>query len=283
MLHGDWIASEFNKALEKLKDKNKLICMAYLSGFYYLFRKELDFYPELVKHVKELARWDRMEHIAYADYDIHGETAIFLDDDIEKNMERLKEEFGEDYLVNIRFFLIKYLKDLKDLEDFMKTILFYDSTKWGGRFYMDLYFKDGTILMPRERERDDTEIDLNVELNFENSKPVYKAKRLHVHTDAIKNALKESLFLDYIYRILKAVKEVERAIRETHKSFGGASIDVFVKSNGDVFVENVWDTAPIEITEKLVERVEEIVRNNRLAFSDLLKEKAVEHMRGLTL
>ncbi len=66
-------------------------------------------------------------------------------------------------------------------------------------------------------------------------------------------------------------------------SIGGATINLIVKSSGDVFVEDVWDTAPMEITEKLLERVEKIVRNNRLSLSDLLREKAVEHMQGLTL
>ena len=280
MLPGDWVASELNKALEKLKNKNSGICMAHLSAFYYLLNKELDFYPEVVKHVKELARWDRMGHIAYADYDIHGENAIFLDDDIEKNMERLKEECKE---VDIRFLLIKYLKDLKDIENFMKTILLREDTKWEERIYMDLYFKDGTIFMLKDEK--DPELTLHVDLNFDidNSKLMFRKRTFLVSTDAINKALKEDIFSEYLYRILKTAKDVEGVIKKTHKSFGGATINLIVRSSGDVFVENVWDTAPMETTEKLLERVEKIVRNNRLSLSDLLREKAVEHMQGLTL
>lgn len=281
MLYGDWVAREFNKALEKLKDKNKPLCMAYLSAFYYLFTKELDLYPELVKHVKDIARWDRMEHVAFEGFDIYEGITIFLDNDTEKNLERLKKEFDEAYLVNIRFFLIKYLKDLENLENFMKTILFHNNTKWGDRIYMDLYFKDGTILLFTDKT--DPEIELRVEVNFDNSKIVLRKRIFWVSSEAIKNVLKEGIFSEYIYRIFKTLRGIDRAIRETHKSYSGASVDVIVKANGDVYVDNVLDIAPMEITERLIERVEEIVRNNRLALSDLLREKAVEHMRGLTL
>ena len=280
---GDWVASEVNKALEELKNKNSGICMAHISAFYYLLNKELDFYPEVVKHVKELARWDRMEHIACGEYDMYGETAIFLDDDIEKNTKRLKEEFKEDYTVDIRFLLIKYLKDLKDLENFMKTILLREDTKWEEWIYIDLYFKDGTIFMLKDEK--DPELTLHVDLNFDidNSKLMFRKRTFLVSTDAINKALKEDIFSEYLYRILKIAKDVEGVIKKTHKSFGGATINLIVRSSGDVFVENVWDIAPMETTEKLLERIEEIVRNNRLSLSDLLREKAVEHMQGLTL
>ena len=166
----------------------------------------------MVKHVKELARWDRMEHIAHADYDIYGENAIFLDDDIEKNMERLKEEFKEDYTVAIRFLLMKYLKDLKDIENFIKTILLRENTKWGEWIYMDLYFKDGTIFMLRDEK--DPELLLHIDINFDNSKLMFRQRKFLVSTDAINKALQEDMFSEYLYRILKTAKDVEGVIKK---------------------------------------------------------------------
>lgn len=267
---------EEDKVYERLKENKKNLAIGHCSAFYSLPAKHLEQYVYVLKHVKDIAKWDEIEHVAYRKGKPWGYGILTLDsENIEDNLKKLKE-IHQDGIVIFKFSLIKDLRNLEEIEDFLKSVylLSDDKPEWSGYLETSLYFKDGTMLeIDHGINSDDFFLALEVYVAYKDTK--INRKEIVLSDELLKKALEEEVFSEYLYRILKTTKDIEKAIKDikrNHKGFRGASIKVSA-GNDDVRIANVYIVYPANITyrvgEKLIENVNAILKESGISFRDL--------------
>lgn len=316
-----WREKEEEKVLNRLKDNKKTLAIGHSLAFYRLDVKHLEEqYLNVIKHVKNMASWDEIEHAVYEglgitltlDAENINENLTKLKELIElreKELTKLREEIykkGRKERINLReeiykkegvylvFSLIKDLRNLEEIENFMSSMYLRSDNKkeWLEFINTNLHSKDGTHIRCRlkygERgilykhyDKDEFLVEFQVYVEYKDNKIHQRIKEIIVSNILLAKVLKEGLFSEYFYRLLKTAKDVEGALKHTIKNkkneHAGVAFSVDLEKGRVDF-----ETIPVE--SRLKRKIEESIEENCIHDLDAMKLSIqLQNMRQIML